>query len=199
MAGGELVLKLLEIFRAPAEHPLAADLAALAADPLDPLFEPSTVTAVVAAAAALLAGRAAELPPLVPEELLVGLHPGETAVPVREEMCTAPETTFTFGARPRPSVMRRYMGVVARITGPNGAASERMFMCGKGGAHTAEDIQALSLLRNPMAHLRAVAQQVAEFAAADRHALVPPEWVGLQFLLEVRRARQRLRTHAPSK
>lgn len=187
-------MKLLELFRAPARHPLVAEIAALVADPQDPLFGPALVASVVAATTSALAGGHVALPPLVEEALLAGLGEGEDAEPVRQEMCTAPETTHVFGTRPRASTMRRFMGVVARV-----GADERMYMCGEGTACAAGDVVALSLLRNPARRLRALVDETCEFVASDRRARVPVAWIAVPFLLEVRRARQRLRSHEKNK
>lgn len=194
MSGGELVLKLLELFRAPAHHPLVAEIAALAEDPADPLFEPTAVAAVVAATLAALAREPVVLPPLVEDDLLAGLGPDEAAEPLRQEMCTRPAETHVFGPRPRDSTMLRFMGVVARV-----GDAERMYMCGAGTACAAADVAALSLLRSPARRLCALADEVCEFAAPERRTRVPAAWIAVPFLLEVRRARQRLRAHQKNK
>lgn len=187
-------MKLLELFRAPAHHPLVAEIAALADDPADPLFGPTVVAALIGATLSALAREPVVLPPLVEDGLLAGLGPDEAAEPLRQEMCTHPAETHVFGARPRDSTMRRFMGVVARV-----GAGERMYMCGEGTACAAADVAALSLLRNPAQRLRALADEVCDFAAPEQRTRVPAAWIAVQFLLEVRRARQRLRAHQKNK
>lgn len=187
-------MKLLELFRAPARHPLVAEIAALAEDPHDALFAPSVVASVVAATTAALAGGPVALPPLAEEELLAGLGAGESAEPLRQEMCVEPEKTHVFGRRPKAATMRRFMGVVARV-----GEAERMYMCGHGTACAAADVAALSLLRNPARRLRELADETCAFVAPERRTRVPVAWVAVPFLLEVRRARQRLRAHQNNK
>jgi hypothetical protein len=213
--GGELFLRLLAVARArPLNRhiaPLCGELAPLPPALDGPLFSHDTVRAVAVDMASILMN----LPPPDRDEVHAALdaylaepvgdllEPGARALPLRQEMCTDAPAARMFGRRPRDAVLLRHWGIVARVETADGRAAERMYMCACSAAHAADDVRALSLLRNPAARMRELCAELAEIAPPEQCARLADSalvaGLAVQLLRELWRARERLRAHGAKK
>lgn len=213
--GGELFLQLLAVVRArPLNRniaPLCAELALLPPAISGPLFSHDAMRTVAVDMASILLNLPlpdrddvhARLDQYLAEPVGDLLEPGARATPLRQEMCTDAPAVRMFGKRPRDAVLLRHWGIVARVETADGRAAERMYMCACSAAHAADDIRALSLLRNPAERMRELCAEIAEIASPEQCARLADSalvaGLAVQLLRELWRARERLRAHTTKK